>query len=193
MISPVASMGSGADRLGPRPRSARARAAEAGATGGWGGAARMAASRSLGFALVIWAAAVDPAEVPTIKSASATSSPASDRPAMTPTSHALPAEPPPPRTKARWLARLTGSTSRGEEGVVFKGVAFREVSGECSRRRLPQSRDRGLRGSTHCGYCVHGSHLLPMVTIAETVARPRCGRQRQRQRHRARCRMPRSI
>ena len=31
-----------------------------------------------------------------------------------------------------------------------------------SRWRLPQSRDRGLQGSTHCGYCVHGSHLLPM-------------------------------
>jgi len=31
-----------------------------------------------------------------------------------------------------------------------------------SRWRLPQSRDRGLQGSTHYGYCVHGSHLLPM-------------------------------
>ena len=29
-----------------------------------------------------------------------------------------------------------------------------------SRWRLPQSRDRGLQGSTHCGNCVHGSHLL---------------------------------
>jgi Flp pilus assembly protein TadB len=28
--------------------------------------------------------------------------------------------------------------------------------------RLLQSRDRGLQGSTHCGYCAHGSHLLPM-------------------------------
>ena len=31
-----------------------------------------------------------------------------------------------------------------------------------SQLRLPQSRDHALRGSTHYGYCVHGSHLLPM-------------------------------
>ena len=49
-----------------------------------------------------------------------------------------------------------------EEGVVFMGVAFRELPVGRSRWRLPQSRDRGLQGSTHCGYCVHGSHLLPM-------------------------------
>ena len=42
------------------------------------------------------------------------------------------------------------------------GVAFRELPGGRSRWRLPQSRDRGLQGSTHCGYRVHGSHLLPM-------------------------------
>jgi hypothetical protein len=42
------------------------------------------------------------------------------------------------------------------------GVAFRELPGGRSRWRLPQSRDRGLRRSTHCGYCVHGTHLLPM-------------------------------
>src|ERR1700693_878584 len=42
------------------------------------------------------------------------------------------------------------------------GVAFRELPLGRSRWRLPQSRDRGLQGSTHCGYCVHGSHLLPM-------------------------------
>lgn len=51
---------------------------------------------------------------------------------------------------------------RGEEGVVFMGVAFRELPGGRSQLRLPQSRDRGLQGSTHCGYCVHGSHLLPI-------------------------------
>src|SRR5260370_30617211 len=51
---------------------------------------------------------------------------------------------------------------RVEEGVVFMGVAFRELPVGRSRWRLPQSRDRGLQGSTHCGYCVHGSHLLPM-------------------------------
>ena len=42
------------------------------------------------------------------------------------------------------------------------GVAFRELPGGRSRWRLPQSRDRGLQGSTHCGYCVHGTHLLPI-------------------------------
>jgi len=47
-----------------------------------------------------------------------------------------------------------------EEGVVFMGVAFREFALRHSRRRLLQSRDRGLRGSAHYGYCVHGSHLL---------------------------------
>src|SRR6476661_8036752 len=51
---------------------------------------------------------------------------------------------------------------RGEEGVVLMGVAFRELPGGRSQLRLPQSRDRGLQGSTHCGYCVHGSHLLPI-------------------------------
>jgi hypothetical protein len=40
------------------------------------------------------------------------------------------------------------------------GVAFRGLPVGRSQWRLPQSRDRGLRGSTHCGYCVHGSHLL---------------------------------
>ena len=41
------------------------------------------------------------------------------------------------------------------------GVAFREVPAGRSRWRLAQSRDRGLQGSTQCGYCVHGSHLQP--------------------------------
>ena len=62
----------------------------------------MAASSSVGWIpLVIWAAAVDPADVPTIRSASVTSNPASKRPAMTPISHAFPADPPPWRTNAR--------------------------------------------------------------------------------------------
>jgi hypothetical protein len=51
---------------------------------------------------------------------------------------------------------------RVEKGVAFMGVAFRELLGGRSRWRLPQSRDRALQGSTHCGHCVHGSHLLPM-------------------------------
>src|SRR5258707_4382835 len=150
----------------------------------------MAAYSSAGrVPLVIWAATVDPADVPMMRSASVTSTPASDRPAMRPSSHALPAAPPPARTKARlfelpaclvastcWSGigqfpcrgvRVTAMPSevvvelmRGvEEGVVFMGVAFRELPGGRSRR-LPQSRDRGLQGSTRYGYRVHGSHLL---------------------------------
>jgi hypothetical protein len=61
----------------------------------------MAASSSVGVSLVIWAAAVDPADVPMIRSASVTSNPAANRPAMTPINHALPVDPPPPRTNAR--------------------------------------------------------------------------------------------
>src|SRR6476661_5647726 len=142
--------------------------------------------------LVIWAATVDPADVPMMRSASVTSTPASDRPAMRPSSQALPAAPPPARTKARLSAlpaclveptcwpgfgqfpcrgvRVTAMPSgvvvelmRGvEEGVVFMGVAFRGLPAGRSQSRLPQSRDRVLQGSTHYGYCVHGSHLLPM-------------------------------
>src|SRR5215211_209413 len=153
----------------------------------------MAAYSSAGrVPLVIWAATVDPADFPMIRSASVRSTPASDRPAMRPSSHALPAAPAPARTKARlseapaglmastcWLGLgqlpCPGVPSTAmpsevvvelmcgvEEGVVFMGVAFRELPGGRSRWRLPQSRDRGLQGSTHCGYCVHGSHLLPM-------------------------------
>src|ERR1035438_2650754 len=66
----------------------------------------MLASSWVGAALVIWTAAVDPADVPMIRSASVTSNPASNRPAMTPINHALPADPPPPRTNARSLATL---------------------------------------------------------------------------------------
>src|SRR6188474_1239668 len=89
-----------------------------------------------------------------VRSAVATSSPASARPAMTPITQALPADPPPPRTSARSVA------CGGEEGVVFMGVAFRELPVWRSRWRLLQSHDRAWRGSTHCGYCVHGTHLL---------------------------------
>jgi hypothetical protein len=52
------------------------------------------------------------------------------------------------------------------------GVAFRELPGGRSRRRLPQSRDRELQGSTHCGYCVHGTHLLPMDHDRQDVSTP---------------------
>src|SRR5580700_1646211 len=135
----------------------------------------MAAYSSAGrVPLVIWAATVDPADVPMMRSASVTSTPASDRPAMRPSSHALPAAPPPARTKARlsefsacpaaptcWPGigqfpcrgvRVTTMPSevvvelmRGvEEGVVFMGAAFRGLPVGRSRWRLPQSRDRAL-------------------------------------------------
>src|SRR6516165_4283404 len=96
----------------------------------------MAAYSSVGrVPLVIWAATVDPADVPMMRSASVTSTPASDRPAMRPSSHALPTAPPPARTKAR-LVELPACLVApacwpgigqfpclGEEGVVFMGVA----------------------------------------------------------------------
>ena len=162
----------------------------------------MAAYSSAGrVPLVIWAATVDPADVPMMRSASVTSTPASDRPAMRPSSHALPAAPAPARTKARlfelppvcgvdllvghrpipgpWRSRHRDATGavvelmRGvEEGVVFMGVAFRGLPVGRSQWRLPQSRDRGLQGSTHCGYCVHGSHLLPMDHDRRNASRP---------------------
>src|ERR1700722_2398263 len=116
----------------------------------------MAAYRSAGgVPLVIWAATVDPADVPMMRSASVASIPASDRPAMRPISHALPAAPAPARTKARRCELLAGPMASArwlafgqlpcpgvrsaemppevvvalvcevEEGVVFMGVAFR--------------------------------------------------------------------
>jgi tRNA-Thr(GGU) m(6)t(6)A37 methyltransferase TsaA len=126
--------------------------------------------------------AVDPAEVPTIRSASVTSSPASSRPAMTPINQALPVDPPPPRTSARspagtrqaasagsWSGSGLGRSEAGaevtcrvEKGVVLIEGASRRLSGGRSRWRLPQSRDRALRRSTHCGHCGHGTHLLPI-------------------------------
>ena len=51
--------------------------------------------------LVTWTAAVAPADVPMITSALVTSNPVSNRPAITPMTHALPADPPPPSTNAR--------------------------------------------------------------------------------------------
>jgi hypothetical protein len=63
----------------------------------------MSASNCVGGAPAIWAAVVDPADVPMIKSASVTSNPASNRPAMIPINHALPVDPPPPSTSARLI------------------------------------------------------------------------------------------
>src|SRR6476620_11421114 len=80
----------------------------------------MAAYSSAGrVSLVIWAATVDPADVPMMRSASVTSTPASDSPAMRPSSHALPAAPPPASTRARSVVLVRG----GGEGVVSMGIA----------------------------------------------------------------------
>src|ERR1700761_2491866 len=153
MIRLVISMWFAMGRMGTGPAPDRA-----GPVRCWGAAGRMPASSSAGGELVIWAAAVDPADVPMIRSAPVTSSPASDRPAMTPIPQALPAEPPPWRTSARSPAVACG----GEEGVVFMGVAFRQVPGGRSRWRLRQSRDRGRRGAPTADTAFMGSHLLPL-------------------------------
>ena len=201
MIRLVLSMWSATGPTGTRPPSDLT-----GSVRCWGAALRMAASSSAGVALVIWAAAVDPADVPMIRSASVTSKPASNRPAMTPISHALPADPPPWRTNARSPAartRLVASICgrswsdlgrsaavvevkyRDEEGVVFMGVAFRELPIGRSRWRLPQSRDRGLRGAPTADTAFTGLTSCRRITIAGTLARRRRGAQS------ASCRLPR--
>ena len=123
------------------------RRASAGPAPAPGPVSRMAASSSCGVAPPSWAAAVEPADVPMVRSAVVTSSPASARPARTPISHALPVDPPPPRTSARspaagtrWVASTCGAprgvavvAGRGDAGVRFMGVAFQDVPGECSR------------------------------------------------------------
>jgi hypothetical protein len=83
MIRLVLSMWFATGPIGTRPPSD-----PIGPVRGWGAAARMAAISWVGLALVIWAAAVDPADVPMIRSASVTSNAASNRPAMTPINHA---------------------------------------------------------------------------------------------------------
>src|SRR5215218_7397465 len=163
----------------------------------WGAAERMAASSSVGVALVIWAAAVDPADVPMIRSASVTSNPASNRPAMTPINHALPVDPPPPRTNARspaagarlvaptcgWsdLGRseaIVEVTCRGEEGVVLMGAASRELPGGA----LP-GRDYLSRAIVNCGgaptadTAFMGLTSCRWITVAGTIARRRRGAQ----------------
>src|SRR3954462_12747518 len=150
----------------------------------WGAAATVAASSSVGLALVIWAAAVDPADVPMMRSAVVTSSPASNRPAMTPINQALPVDPPPPRTKARSPAAGTrpasaacgwpwsdvgrseavvGVTCRGEEGAVFMGVASRELPDGA----LP------VATTSVAGSCTAGEH--PLRTLRSWVSPPADG------------------
>ena len=86
-------------------------------TGRIGGDSTEASSSAVGIPLRTCAAAVAPAEVPITRSArSARSRPASARPAMTPISHAFPAAPPPPRTRARLWAACGGDVRRTESG-----------------------------------------------------------------------------
>ena len=59
-----------------------------------------AANSSGGAARASWAAAVEPADVPIVRSAEVTSRPASKSPATMPINQALPVDPPPPRTRA---------------------------------------------------------------------------------------------
>ena len=105
---------------------------------------------------------------------------------MTPISQALPADPAPPRTNAWSPAMEEGVEEAVVFGVVFMGVAFREVPGRRSQWRLAQSRDRGLQGSTQCGYCVHGSHLLPTGHDRQDL---NTSAARVRNRHHADCRV----
>jgi hypothetical protein len=67
---------------------------------------------------------VEPAEVPTVRSAVVTSRPASKRPATTPISQALPVDPPPPSTRAR--SQREDEDEEEEGRCAFMGVAFRD-------------------------------------------------------------------
>src|SRR5271157_5260032 len=163
----------------------------------------MAANSSAGrVPLVIWAATVDPAEVPMIRSASVASTPALDRPAMRPISHALPAAPAPARTKARlpeapaglvastfWLdlgqLPCPGVPSTAmpsevielmcgvEEGVVFMGVAFRGcLSGAPSCDYLSRA-IMPCGGAPITDTAFMGLTSSRWITIASTLARRR--------------------
>jgi hypothetical protein len=65
-------------------------------------------------------------------------------------------------------------TCRVEKGVVFMGVAFREVPGGRSRWRLPQSRDRGpCSGAPTADTAFMGLTSCRWITIVSTLARRR--------------------
>ena len=113
MIRLVLSMWSATEPPGRRPLSDSEGFVRGGAS------ARTAARSSGGGKLVICAAAVEPADVPMIRSAAVRSTPDANKPAMTPISHAWPADPPPPSTRAR----LRGTRMR--EGLA---------DGPCRRR-----------------------------------------------------------
>ena len=193
MMFPVRSMWS-VTGLGPDPTwPDAARPDRTWSVGCCGAAATMALNSSGGVAPASWAAAVDPAEVPMVRSAVVTSSPASNRPAMTPISHALPVEPPPPRTKARsgfacplnagagsvcgwdWTdagnpGAVVGPGFIDEEVDVFNGVAFREVRDGRSQWRLAQSRDRGLQGAPTVDTAFMGLTSCQKFTITRKLS-----------------------
>ena len=125
-----------------------------------------------GSALVIWAAAVDPAEVPTIRSASVTSTPAPKRPATMPITQALPVDPAPPRTNARSPRASVEPDGEVEEGVAFKGVPFAKLRVGRSRWRLHQSHDPGLQGAPTVGTAFMGLTSCRSFANAGKVARP---------------------
>ena len=76
----------------------------------------------------------------------------------------------------RSLPRSTAELKRWS----VQGSRLPQIACGRSRWRLLQSRHPGLHGSTHCGYCVHGSHLLPMGWGAPTLHSATPGRSRQR-------------
>src|SRR4051794_8880750 len=82
-----------------------------------------------GVPLVTWAATVEPADVPIMRSAPVTSTPACARPAIRPSSQALPAAPPPARTRARrvellgWLGASTGGGVE-DDVLLTRGILY---------------------------------------------------------------------
>src|ERR1019366_9751636 len=184
MISLVLRIWSATGPMGTRPPSD-----PTGPVRCWGAAERMSASSWVGLALVIWAAAVDPADVPMIRSASVTSNPASNRPAMTPINHPLPADPPPPRANARSPAARTrlvgvcqvsgvtdlvgllpsggqaaieGDVERIESGLPPVGPAFAALPGRVQAHdRQVQALEGGLLG----GEVAAGVHRPPQPGI----------------------------
>ncbi len=107
--------------------------------------ARIAVRSSGGGVLVICAATVEPADVPMIRPAAVTSTPAPNRPAMRTISHAFPADPPPPSANAR-LPRMAcvGSLTL----KISVGVARAELC--CLRPRLAHLSKRRRAGRLNC-------------------------------------------
>ena len=65
-----------------------------------------------------------------------------------------------------WLPGLILSQCRPDQWHVC--VEARELA--TLEDVSPAPRDRGLRGSTHCGCCIRGSHLLPPPVLVPLPA-----------------------